>query len=136
MAVARFCRTLGTLLENGIPLIAAMQISRDAAGNPVLAEAVDAAVESVRSGEPLAAPLGRSGLFPEDTLEMIAVGESANNLPEVLIGVADGAERRIDSLLTILVRLMEPALLLLLAGLVLFIFMALVVPMMQMGSDL
>ena len=136
LAVARFCRTLGTLLENGIPLIAAMQISRDAAGNPVLAEAVDAAVESVRSGEPLAAPLGRSGLFPEDTLEMIAVGESANNLPEVLIGVADGAERRIDSLLTILVRLMEPALLLLLAGLVLFIFMALVVPMMQMGSDL
>jgi general secretion pathway protein F len=90
----------------------------------------------VRSGEPLAAPLGRSGLFPEDTLEMISVGESANNLPEVLIGVADGAERRIDSLLSILVRLMEPALLLLLAGLVLFIFMALVVPMMQMGSDL
>ncbi len=136
LAVARFCRTLGTLLENGIPMIGAMQISRDAAGNPILADAVDQAVEAVRAGEPLAAPLGRSGLFPEDTLEMIAVGESANNLAEVLIGVADGAERRIDALLAILVRLMEPALLLLLAGMVLFIFMALVVPMMQMGSEL
>jgi len=67
---------------------------------------------------------------------MISVGESANNLAEVLVGIADSAERRIDSTLTILVRLMEPALLLVLAGMVLFIFLALVVPMMQMGSQL
>jgi len=81
-------------------------------------------------------PLAASGLFTEDTIEMISVGESANNLPEVLVGIADGSERRIDALLAILVRLMEPALLLLLAGLVMFIFLALVVPMMQMGSEL
>ena len=136
LAVARFCRTLGTLLENGIPLLAAMQISRDAAGNDLLAAAIDEATEAVRSGEPLAAPLGRSGLFAEETVEMISVGESANNLAEVLVGIADSAERRIDSTLTILVRLMEPALLLVLAGMVLFIFLALVVPMMQMGSQL
>jgi len=136
LAVARFCRTLGTLLENGIPMIAAMQISRDAAGQVLLAEAIDEAIEAVRSGDSLAQPLAASGLFTEDTIEMISVGESANNLPEVLVGIADGSERRIDALLAILVRLMEPALLLLLAGLVMFIFLALVVPMMQMGSEL
>ncbi len=136
LAVARFCRTLGTLLENGIPMIAAMQISRDAAGQVLLAEAIDEAIEAVRAGDSLAQPLAASGLFTEDTIEMISVGESANNLPEVLVGIADGSERRIDALLAILVRLMEPALLLLLAGLVMFIFLALVVPMMQMGSEL
>lgn len=136
LAAARFCRTLGTLLENGIPFIPAMQISREASGHLLLAEAVEAAVEAVRAGEPLAAPLGRSGFFSEDTVEMVAVGESANNLPEVLIGVADGAERRIDATLAIVVRLTEPALLLMLAGVVMFIFLALVLPMMEMGSQL
>jgi general secretion pathway protein F len=136
LAVARFCRTLGTLLENGIPFIAAMQISRDAAGNLLLAEAIDEAAEAVRSGEALAAPLARSGFFGEDTVEMIGVGESANNLPTVLVGIADTAERRIDGTLSIVVRLMEPALLLLLAGLVMFIFLALVLPMMQMSQTL
>lgn len=136
LAVARFCRILGTMLANGIPMLQAMKISRDAAGHPLLEEAIDAASDAVRHGEPLAAPLGRSGLFDEDVVEMIAVGESANNLDHVLVGIAETIERRVDRLLAIALRLMEPLLLLALAAVVMFIFVALVVPMLQMSSQL
>jgi type II secretory pathway component PulF len=136
IAVARFARMLGTLLENGIPMLQALAIARDSAGNPVLATAVDAAAEAVRHGEPLSRPLAESGLFPEEVVEMISVGESANNLPSVLVRLADTLESRIDRMLATLLRLMEPAMLLLIAAVVLFIFLALVVPMMQLSSQL
>ncbi len=136
LAVGRFARILGTLLENGIPMLAAMQISRDAAGSILLAEAIDNAAEAVRSGETLGAPLAASGLFGDEVVEMISVGESANNLPQVLITIADTIEKRVDRMLTVFVRLMEPALLLVLGGAVFFIFVALIVPMMRMSSSL
>ena len=136
MSVARFTRMLGTLLANGIPLLASMRISREAAGNPLLAEAIDAAVEAVGGGESLAKPLEQSGLFGEEVVEMISVGESANNLAVVLVGIARNAERKTDRLLDTMLKLMEPAMLLLLAGAVMFIFMALVVPMMSLSSQI
>ncbi len=133
LAVGRFTRILGTLLANGIPMLSAMQISRDAAGNVLLAEAIDDATDAVRAGETLAGPLAESGLFDDDVLEMIAVGESANNLPEVLLNIAQTIEKRVDRILGLLIRLMEPALLMLLGGMVFFIFVALIVPMLQMS---
>ncbi len=134
LAVARFTRILGTLLGNGVPMLGAMQISRDAIGHPVLTGAIDGAADAVRAGEPLARPLADCGMFPEDVAEMIAVGESANNLPEVLITIAETIEKRIDRMLQLFVRLMEPVLLLALAGVVLFIFVALIVPMLRLSS--
>ena len=136
LAVARFTRMLGTLLGNGIPMLAAMRISRDAAGNPLLEEAIESAADAVGSGETLAGPLEASGLFEEDVIEMIAVGESANALPTVLVGVARKAEKRADRILETLLKLLEPALLLVLASAVVFIFLALVLPMMQLGSQI
>jgi general secretion pathway protein F len=136
LAVARFTRILGTLLENGIPMLVALRISRDATGHPLLAEAIDAAADAVGGGESLSTPLERSGLFGEDVIEMIGVGEAANTLPAVLVGVARTAEKRTDRVLDMLLKLMEPAILLALAGAVVFIFLALVVPMMQLGSQL
>lgn len=136
LAVARFTRMLGTLLSNGIPMLAAMRISRDAAGHPLLEDAIDAAADAVGGGESLSAPLASSGLFGEDVIEMITVGESANTLPAVLVGVARTAEKRTDRVLDTMLKLMEPALLLALAGAVVFIFLALVVPMMELGSEL
>jgi general secretion pathway protein F/type IV pilus assembly protein PilC len=136
LAVGRFARILGTLLSNGIPMLQAMQIARDAAGNILLAEAIDRAAEAVRSGETLAVPLAQSGLFAEDVVEMIAVGESANNLPVVLVTIADTIDKRVDRMLNLFVRLMEPVLLLMLAGVVVFIFVALIVPMMRMSASL
>lgn len=136
IAVSRFARILGTLLENGIPMLQAIQISRDAAGNILLAEAIEEAGEAVRAGETLSKPLAASGLFGEDIIEMISVGESANNLPQVLVTIADTIEKRIDRLLGVFLRLIEPALLMCMAGAVLFIFIALIVPMMRMSSGL
>ena len=127
---------LGTLLANGIPMLAAMRISRDAAGNPLLEEAIDIATEAVGGGDTLAGPLESSGLLDEDVVEMIAVGESANTLPTVLLGVARKSEKQSDRILGTLLKLLEPALLLFLAAAVVFIFLALVLPMMQLGSEL
>ena len=90
--------------------------------------------ESKMHGEPLSKPLADSGLFGDDVVEMISVGESANNLPDVLLTIADTIEARIDRMLTLFLRLMEPMLLFLLAGVVAFIFIALVVPMMRMST--
>ena len=136
LAVSRFTRMLGTLLENGVPMLAAMQIARDAAGHVLMEEAIDEATEAVRAGEPLAEPLTRSGMLSEDVSEMISVGESANNLSVVLTTIADTIDRRIDRMLTIFVRLMEPMLLLALGGVVMFIFIALVIPMMRKSSQM
>ncbi len=136
LAVGRFARILGTLLDNGIPMLPAMQISRDATGHILLVEAIERATESVRAGETLAKPLAESGLLTEDVVEMISVGESANNLPEVLITMADTIEKRVDRMLGVFVRLMEPLLLLFMAAMVLFIFVALVVPMLRMSSSI
>jgi len=136
IAVARFARMLGTLLENGIPMLQAIDIARDSAGNPVLSRALDRASEAVRQGEQLSRPLAESGLFAEDVIEIIAVGESANTLPSVLVRLADTLEARIDRTLAMLLRLMEPAMLLFIALVVMFIFLALVVPMMQLSSQL
>ena len=136
LAVGRFARVLGTLLDNGIPLLPAMEISRDATGHVLLADAITKASEAVRSGETLASPLAESGMLSEDMIEMISVGESANNLPGVLVNLADTIEKRVDRLLTALVRLMEPLLLLMMAGMVLFIFVALIVPMLRMSRTI
>lgn len=136
VAVARSARVLGTLLQNGVPMLPAMKISRAAAGHPLLEETIDQAIEAVRAGESLAQPFERSGLIGEDVVEMISVGETANNLAPVLLGIAEAIESRVDRRLTLAVRLLEPAMLFVLGGMVMFIFIALVVPMMQMSSAL
>ncbi|HAW96401.1 MAG TPA: pilus assembly protein PilC, partial [Phycisphaerales bacterium] len=136
LACARFCRILGTMLENGIPLVESMIIARSSIGSVTLEQALDDAVDAVESGETLARPLAESDFMEEDVLEMISVGESANNLALVLVNVAETLEDRVDRQLSLAVKLMEPLLLLLLAGVVLFIFMSLIVPMLQMSSNL
>ena len=136
LAVACFTRILGTMLGNGIPMLGAMKISRDAAGHIILAESIDKAAEAVRAGESLAQPLAQSGMFGEDVVEMISVGEQANNLPDVLVTIADTIEKRIDRMLALLLKMMEPALLLALAGVVVFIFVALFLSMLRMSTAL
>jgi type II secretory pathway component PulF len=136
LAAARFCRMFGTMLGNGIPVLTAMQVAKEAAGNALMEEAIDRAVESVRAGQGLAAPLGQSGLFPDDVIEMIAVAESANNLDEVLVTISDTIERRIDRLLSAVVRLIEPVLLMAIAGIVVLVASALILPMTRMSPGM
>jgi general secretion pathway protein F len=134
LAVSRFCRMLGTLLRNGVPILQSLRISKDACGNLVLAEAIGNAVENVSGGQSLAVPLRASGQFSRELVEMIAVGEEANNLENVLINVADNLERRTSRRIDIAVRLLEPLLLLVMAAIVTFVIIALLLPVMNLSS--
>ena len=134
LAVARFSRMLGTLLKNGVPILQSLRIAKDASGNMVLAEAIGNAADNVSSGQSLAVPLRSSGQFSKDLIEMIAVGEEANNLENVLIGVADNLEKRTSRRIDMVVRLLEPMMLLFMAGIVVFIVMALLLPVMTMST--
>ena len=136
LAVARFCRVLGTLLHNGVPIIRSLQISRDATGNRVLAAAIGKATENISAGQPLAGPLGASGQFPPIVVEMIAVAEQANNLETVLITIAETQERLTWRRLDLTVRLLEPIMLLILAGVILVLVIALLYPVLKMSSTM
>ncbi|MHC4406310.1 MAG: type II secretion system F family protein [Planctomycetota bacterium] len=134
LAVARFCRVLGTLLRNGVPIVRSLEISSGAAGNTVLGQAIQKASENISGGESLASPLGTSGHFPPTVVEMISVAEESNTLETVLINIADSLERRTWRQLDIVVRLLEPIMLLLLAAVVLVVLVALLLPMFNMST--
>jgi general secretion pathway protein F/type IV pilus assembly protein PilC len=101
----------------------------------VLAEPIDSAADSVREGETLAVPLGESGLFPPDILDMVAVAEESNNLENVLVQIADTNEARTARQIDLGVRLVEPILLVVIAVVVLFIALALLVPILTSSSS-
>jgi general secretion pathway protein F/type IV pilus assembly protein PilC len=134
LAVARFCRVLGTLLRNGVPILKSLDISRETTGNLVLSEAIEDASENISAGESLAAPLAASGHFPMTVVEMISVAEESNTLDKVLIEIADGLETQTKRRLDLAVRLLEPILLLVLAAAVLFVVIALLMPVIKMSS--
>ncbi len=134
LAIARFCRVLGTLLHNGVPMLNALRISKDATGNRVLSEAVATAAERISSGKSLARPLAESAHFPPDVIEMISVGEEANNLEQVLIQIADKMERFTQRRLDVAVRLLEPLLLVVMGMVILFVFVALLLPIFKSSS--
>ncbi len=134
LATARFCQLLGAMLANGVPMLAALQIAKKGAGNVVLERAVEKSAEAVRSGQQLAPPLAESGLFDDDVVEMIAVGEAANNLDEVLLKISATLEGRLDRQLSVAVKLVEPLLLVVLGGVIFFVAVGLLTPMAQMGA--
>jgi len=134
VAICRFCRILGTMLANGVSILQALRISKDSAGNIILADGIEKAADSVQKGETLATPLGASGLFPAEIIDMIAVAEESNNLENVLVQIADSNEARTARQIDLGVRLLEPVMLMLMAGVVLVIAVALLVPILRMSS--
>jgi len=133
-AISRFCRVLGTLLKNGVPLLKSLEISSDSTGNRVLSEAIKASAENVSSGETLAKPLAECGLIPRHVMAMISVAEESNNLDNVLVNIADGIDRQTSVQLDLMVRLLEPLTLLIMASAILFVMVALLLPVFQMSS--
>ena len=131
LAIARFCRILGTLLHNGVPILQSLRIAKDATGNLVLSQAIGEAADNVSAGKSLAKPLAASGQFPEEVVEMISVGEEANNLEQVLIDIAENMERHTNRQLELFVRMLEPIMLTLIAGIILFLVIALMLPILQ-----
>lgn len=135
VALCRFCRIFGTLLANGIPIIQALKIARDSAGNSILAAAIDKAAESVNLGESLASPLAQSKVFPPAMIDMIAVAEESNTLEKVLVEIANTQEERTGRQIELFVRLLEPLLLLIMGLMVMFIAVALLLPVMKLATS-
>lgn len=134
VALSRFCRIFGTLLANGIPIIQALQTAKDSAGNVILTEVIGEAAEAVSHGESLAGPLSRRKLFPPAILDMIAVSEESNTLEKVLVEIANTQEERTARQIDLFVRMLEPALLLLMGCMVMTIAVALLLPILKIST--
>jgi len=134
IAVARFARTLATLLGNGIPLLAALEVASGVAGNSALAQAIDDARSAIREGQSIAAPLRQSGLVPPLVSHMIAVGERSGELEAMLGKVADGYEQEVESTLATLTAILEPATIVVMGGIVLFIVLAILLPIFEINA--
>jgi general secretion pathway protein F/type IV pilus assembly protein PilC len=135
-ALSRFTRLLGTMLRNGIPILTALRIAKDSTGNKVLTQAIEKSAENIKSGDRLATPLAACKYFPRDVVEMIAVGEESNSLETVLVDVADGLEKRTGRQLDLFVRMLEPVMLLMMAGITLLVVLALLLPVFKMGRTM
>jgi general secretion pathway protein F/type IV pilus assembly protein PilC len=134
VAICRFCRILGTMLHNGVPILQALRISKDSAGNEILARVIEEAGDSVKKGAALSDPLGSCGLFPPAVVDMIAVAEESNTLETVLVQIADTNEARTARSIDLGVRILEPILLVMMAMVVFCIAVALLLPILTLGT--
>lgn len=129
MAISRFSRTLGTLVTSGVPVLRALEIVAETTGNVVITHAVDAARTSVREGQRISRPLAASGMFPQMVTQMIDIGEETGRMSELLVKVATFYDNEVDVAVKALTSLIEPALIILLGGVVGFIVGSIMVPM-------
>jgi type IV pilus assembly protein PilC len=134
--VAGFARMFGTLIQAGVPHLDGLSIVRDTTGNDVLAEAIEDIRRVVREGEGLARPMGETGLFDDLVVNMVDVGEETGELDRMLLKVADAYEVQVDRTIEAFFKLLEPTLLILIAGIVGFIVVALFLPLMEIMSQL
>jgi general secretion pathway protein F len=134
VSVARFSRTLSTLLASGVPLLQSLQIVRNIVSNDVLEKAIDKVGEAVREGEDIATPLKRSGCFPPMVTHMIAIGEKSGQLETMLTRIASTYEQQVQLKVTTLTALLEPIMIVFMGGSVGFIVMAILTPIMQMNT--
>lgn len=135
LATARMCRVLGTLLQNDVPLVRSLRVTSDALGNAEFAADLNQAADGVADGKSLAAHLGQSPYLPTDVAEMLSVGEQANSLDKVLLDAADMLERRSSRRLDLCLKLLEPILLLMLAGVVLLFVIGLMLPIFDSSGS-
>ncbi len=134
IAVARFARTLGTMLASGVPLLRALDIVKYILDNMVLQKAVEEAHDAIREGESIAAPLKRSGQFPALVTHMIAVGERSGQLEGMLENVSEAYEREVETKLQRMTALLEPVMILAMGGVVAFVVFSILMPIMDMNQ--
>ena len=135
LAIARFTRTLGSLLASSVNIVEALNIARHVSNNAVFEAAADTARESILEGSPLAVPLRASGQFPPMVTTMVEVGERSGDLEGMLIKVADTYEEQVETSVSRLTSLMEPILILVMVGVVGIIIMAVLMPMLQLTEN-
>jgi type IV pilus assembly protein PilC len=135
-SVARFSRTLGTLVSSGVPILQALNITRDTAGNLRVSKAVESIHDNVKEGESMVTPMEASGIFPPMVVSMVQVGEETGQLPDMLTKVADVFEEEVDNAVSGLTSLLEPVMIVLLALVVGTIVVALFLPLITIIQDL
>ena len=135
-SVARFSRTLGTLVSSGVPILQALQITRDTAGNERVSAAIESIHDNVKEGESMVAPMEASQIFPPMVVSMVQVGEETGQLPDMLTKVADVFEEEVDTAVAGLTSLLEPVMIVLLALIVGTIVVALFLPLITIIQDL
>lgn len=134
VAIARFARTLSTLLSSGVPVLTAMDITRNVLGNTELMGVVEEARNAIREGESIAAPLKRSGRFPPIVTHMIAIGERSGELEQMLEHVALAYDNEVSLRVNTMTRILEPLMILLMAVIVGSIALAMLMPLMQINE--
>ncbi len=135
-AISRFSRTLGTLVTSGVPILQALIITKETAGNEVVAEAILKVHESVKEGDSIVQPLEASGVFPPMVISMIDVGEETGRLPEMLLKVAEVYDEEVDNAVAGLTSLLEPLMIVFLAVIVGTIVIALFLPLISIIQEM
>lgn len=135
-ATARFSRTLGTLLQSGVPMLQALNIVRDTSGNEVVAKAIQRVHDAVKEGDNMSMPLESSGVFPGMVVSMVDVGEETGALPEMLMKVADNYDDEVDTAVEGLTSVIEPIMIILLALIIGTIVIAMFVPLISIISSM
>jgi len=133
LAVARFARTLATLLASGVALLPALDIVKNIVNNVVLARAIEEARDAIREGQSIAPPLRASGLFPPLVLHMVAVGERSGELETMLARAADAYDSEVENAVTGLTTILEPIMIVFMGGVVLFIVLAILMPIFELN---
>ena len=134
VAVARFSRTLGTLITSGVPILQSLRITKETIGNEVIENAVQKVHDSIKEGDTIAAPLDASKVFPPMVVNMIDVGEETGSLDAMLMKVADIYDSEVEIAVETMLRLMEPAMIIVLGGIVGFIVIALYLPIFTLAD--
>lgn len=133
-ALARFARTLGTLLASGVPILAALEVARSACGNREFSAKIAETIAPIREGADLATPLEHTKMFPPEVIEMVSVGQESGALDKVLERIGDRADEEVDHALRILVAFLEPALVVSVAGVVFFVVVAALLPVFTLNT--
>ncbi len=135
-AIARFSRTFGTLISSGVPILEALSITRDTVGNILLSSALTNVHDSIREGEPIAAPLSETRVCDDMVVNMIDVGEETGNLDSMLVKIADTYDGEVDVAVESLTSLMEPIMIIILGLIVGFIVISLFMPLIKIMQSL
>lgn len=137
-AISKFSRTLGTLMGSGVPVLNALQIVRDTAGNELVSKAVQQVHDAVKEGEPMAPPLQSTKIFPDMVISMIEVGEETGKLPDMLEKIADTYDEEVDNAVSALTSMIEPLMIVFLAvivgGIVIALFSPLITIIQTLGG--
>jgi type IV pilus assembly protein PilC len=136
VAISRFTRTLGTLVSSGVPILQALTIVKETAGNVIVSNAVSAVHESVKEGETITAPLEASGVFPPMVISMVDVGEQTGALPEMLLKIADNYDEEVDNAVAAMTSLLEPIMIVFLAIIVGSIVIAMFLPLIDLMNTM